>query len=162
MKLIGTIMIIGYFGILERLIPGRKRSFDVLKIHIRFLPPLAKIAGLLWIVFIFIYSAITSDLNPGTNIILLVGINFGLAIIVFSKEKKEDEFSSQIRLKAMFISIVSFFLLLGVFACFKVISPNSISKDSFVAIMMLSDATLVVYLIYFYFTKYRFGLKKTD
>ena len=162
MMLIGYIMVLGYLGISLRLFPAGNKSFDVFKLHPRFLPSKAKYVGLLWILFIFVYSAITSDLNPSTNRVLLVGVNFGLVIIIFSKEKNEDEYSNHIRLKAMYVAIVSMFLLAGVFSSFELINPDSFSKNAYTSYMMIFNATLIVYLIYFYFTKYRWQLLKTD
>jgi hypothetical protein len=150
---LGGFMLIGYFAILGRLLPIGRRTFDVLKIHPFLLPFWIKYVAILWILFVFIYSGITLNLNPSENVFLLVGLHFGLTTIAFSREKNEDEFVVQVRLKAMYISIISLFFLTGIFASFEVLGPGSFSKNAFVMFLMLFDATLVVYLTYFYFTR---------
>jgi len=75
--------------------------------------------------------------------------------ISFSKEKNEDEFAEQTRTKAMFLSVISLFMLVGIYSAYEIIEPNSFSENSFTWFMMLLNATLIVYLGYFYFTKYR-------
>jgi hypothetical protein len=162
MVYLGYLMIVGYCAILFRLFPAGRRTFDVLKLNPFLLPYWAKYAGIFWIVFVFIYSGITLNLNPSENTFLLVGIHFGLTMIAFSREKNEDEFAVQIRMKAMYISIISLFILTGIFASFEVMEPGSFSKNAFVFFLMMFDATLFVYLTYFYFTKYWFLFKKKE
>jgi hypothetical protein len=156
--IIGTILIIAYFIILLRFFPAGRRTLDVFKLNPLLLPYWWKFVGISWLLFVFIYSFIKGNFDPLTNTFLLTGMYFGLLQIAFSKEKNEDEFASQIRLKAMFVALISLFFLVGVYSSFELTNPNSFSEHSFVWFMMLFNATLIVYLSYFYYTKY--GAKK--
>lgn len=155
---IGTIVILSYFIILLRLFPAGKGSLDVFKRNPVLLPYWWKFVGIGWLLFVFAYSIYERNFNPSTNTFLLSGMYFGLVQIAFSKEKNEDEFAAQIRMKAIYLSMVSMFLLVGIYSSYEIIEPNSFSDKSFIWFMMLFNAVLMVYLIYFYFTKY--GLRK--
>ena len=152
MAVVGTIVIISYFIILLRLFPAGKRTFDVFKLNPVLLPYWWKFVGIGWLLFVFIYSIARGNFNPSTNTFMLSGMYFGLLQIAFSKEKNEDEFAVQIRIKAMYVSIISLFFLTGIYSSFEVIEPNSFSEKSFIWFMMLFNATLIVYLSYFYVT----------
>ncbi len=154
--IIGTVLIVAYFIILLRFFPAGRRTFDVFKLNPHLLPYWWKFVGIGWLFFVFIYSTVKGNFDFNSNSFLLVGTYFGLLQIAFSKEKNEDEFAAQIRTKAMYISIISLFFLVGVFSSFEITNPDSFSKNSFYFFMMLFNATLVVYLSYFYFTKYGF------
>ncbi|MDX8340621.1 hypothetical protein SLH46_15595 [Draconibacterium sp. IB214405] len=153
--IIGTIVIISYFIVLLRFFPFGRRTLDVFNLSPHLLPFWCKFVGMGWLLFVFCYSIIQGDTNPSTNPFLLSGIYFGLLQIAFSKEKNDDEFAEQIRMKAMYISMISFFFLAGIYSGYEIIEPNSFSENSFVWFMMLLNATFIVYLSYFYFTKYR-------
>jgi len=156
--IIETILIVVYFIIWLRFFPLGRRTFDIYKLNPFLLPFWWKFLGIAWLLFVVVYSIIQGDFNPSTNSFLQAGFYFGLFNIAFSKEKNEDEFAQQTRMKAMYISIISLFFLVGIFSTFEITSPGSFSKSAFVWIMMLFNATLIVYLGYFYFTKY--GFKK--
>ncbi len=156
--IIGTLVIISYFIILLRLFPAGKRSLDVFKRTPVLLPYWWKFVGIGWFIFVFAYSIYEGNFNPSTNTFLLSGMYFGLVQIAFSKEKEEDEFAVQIRMKAMYLSLISIFLLVGIYSAYEIIEPHSFSENAFVWFMMLFNATLIVYLGYFYVTKY--GKKK--
>ncbi len=158
--IIGTLLVVAYFIILLRFFPAGKRTFDVFKLNPHLLPYWWKFVGMGWLVFVFIYSTVKENFDFNSNSFLQVGTYFGLLQIAFSKEKNEDEFAAQIRIKAMYISIISLFFLVGVFSSFEITNPDSFSKNSFYFFMMLFNATLVVYLSYFYFTKYGFKKNK--
>lgn len=155
---IGTILIVAYFIILLRFFPIGKRTFDVFKVNPHLLPYWWKFVGLGWLFFVFVYSVAEGNFNPSSNTFLLSGMYFGLLQIAFSKEKNEDELDVHIRLKALYVSMISMLFLVGIFSSFEIIGSGSFSKDSFRFFMMLFNATLIVYLSYFYFTKY--GFKK--
>jgi len=156
--ILGTIIIISYFFILLRFFPFGRRTLDVFKLSPHLLPYWWKFIGIGWILFVFIYSILEGSFNPSSNTFLLSGMYFGLIQIAFSKEKQEDEFAEQIRVKAMYLTVISLFFLAGIYSSFEIIEPNSFSANSFTWFMMLLNASLIVYLGYFYFTKY--GLKK--
>lgn len=155
---IGTVLIIVYFIILVRFFPGGRRTLDVFKLKPVLLPHWGKLIGIGWLIFVFIHSILDKNFNPLTNSFLLSGIYFGLLIIAFSKEKREDEFATQIRLKAFYITMISVFFLVGVFSALILLYPESFFEKSFVFFMMMFNAILIVYLSYFYYTKY--GSKK--
>ncbi len=159
--IIGTIVIISYLVIFVRILPTGKSKMDVFERHPLLLPFWWKFIGIGWILFVFGYSIFQRNFNPGTNTFLLSGMYFGLIQIAFSKEKQEDEFAEQIRVKAMYLTVISLFLLAGIYSAYEIIEPNSFSANSFIWFMMLLNASLIVYLGYFYFTKYR-TLKKDN
>ena len=156
--IIGTILVVAYFIIWLRFFPMGRRTFDVFKLNPFLLPFWWKFVGITWLLFVIVYSIIQGNFDPSNNNFLLAGFYFGLLIISFSKEKNEDEFAQQTRMKSMYISIISLFFLIGIFSSFEITNPGSFSKSAFVWIMMLFNATLIVYLAYFYLTKY--GFKK--
>ncbi len=155
---IGYLLIVAYFIFLWHFFPTGRKSFDVFKLNPNLLPYWWKFIGIGCLVLVFLYSIIQGNFNPSTNSFLLAGMYFGLLQIAFSKEKREDELDIHIRLKAMYISMISMFFIAGVYSSFEIISPNSISNHSFVWFMILLNATLIVYLSYFYYTKY--GVRK--
>lgn len=157
---IGTILIGAYFVILLRFFPAGRRTFDVFRLNPNLLPWWWKFVGVGWLIFVTGYSILEGNFGLSTNKFLLVGVYFGLLQIAFSKEKNEDEFAVQIRVKAMYVSLISLFFLVGIFSSFEITNPDSFSKNVFLTFMMLFNATLVVYLSYFYFTKYGFKKNK--
>jgi hypothetical protein len=157
---IGTILIGAYFVILLRFFPAGRRTFDVFRLNPNLLPWWWKFVGVGWLIFVTGYSILEGNFGLSTNKFLLVGVYFGLLQIAFSKEKNEDEFAVQIRVKAMYVSLISLFFLVGIFSSFEITNPDSFSKNAFLTFMMLFNATLVVYLSYFYFTKYGFKKNK--
>lgn len=158
---IGTFLIVAYFVILLRFFPAARRTFDVFRLNPHLLPWWWKFVGVGWLLFVSGYSIFEGNFDLSSNKFLLVGVYFGLLQIAFSKEKNEDEFAVQIRVKAMYVSIISLFFLVGVFSSFEITNPDSFSKNAFLTFMMLFNATLVVYLSYFYFTKYGFKKNKS-
>lgn len=156
--IIGTILIVVYFIILFRFFPAGRRTLDVFKLNPHLLPYWWKFVGIGCLVAVFAYSIYQGNFDPLRNPLLLSGMYFSLLQIAFSKEKSEDEFDAQIRLKAMYVALISLFFLVGVYSSFELTNPNSFSANAFVWFMMLFNATLIVYLSYFYFTKY--GAKK--
>lgn len=154
LQFLGTLMAVGYLTIIFRIFPKGRKSFDVFKLNPKLLPFWMKYIGLLWLLFVFIYSAVYLNLNFSENTLLLVGTHFGLILIAFSNDKNEDEYSLQVRLKAMYVSIISLFLITGIVGAIEVRSPGSFSDNAFYFYLMSFDATLFVYLTYYYFTKY--------
>ena len=153
--IIGTIVIISYLVIFVRILPTGKSNMDVFERVPVLLPFWWKFIGIGWLLFVLGYSLFQGNFNSSTNTFLLSGMYFGLILIAFSKEKNEDEFSEQTRVKAMFHSVISLFLLAGIYSAYEIIEPNSFPENSFIWFMMLLNATLIVYLGYFYFSKYR-------
>jgi len=152
--IIGTILVVAYFIILLRLFPAGKRTLDVFKLNPVLLPYWWKFLGLGWLVFVFGYSIAQGNFNPSTNTFLLSGMYFGLLQITFSRERDEDEYSAMIRTKSMYVAFISVFFLVGIYSAYEMVENNSFSKNAFVWFMMLFNATLIVYLIYFYYSKY--------
>ena len=153
--IIGTIVIISYLVMLVRMLPAGKGKMDVFERIPLLLPYWWKFVGIGWLLFVFAYSIFQGNIDPSKNTFLLSGIYFGLLQIAFSKEKDDDEFAEQIRMKVMYISIISFFILAGIYSAYEIIEPNSFSENAFIWFMMLLNATYILYLSYFYFTKYR-------
>lgn len=162
MKTIGLILLIAYLIGTWHLFPKGRNSLDVFKLNPVLLPNWCKFTGLAWIAFVFIYSITEGNFNPSTNNFLLAGMYFGLLQIAFSREKNEDEFSSQIRIKAMYISIISIFIIVGYISSISITAQDSLKDFSFQFIMMMFNAVLIVYLAYFYWTKYGFKRNRDE
>ena len=156
MKTIGLILLVVYLIIMWHLFPNGRRSLDVFKLNPVLLPNWCKYTGLCWLIFVIVYSIIEGNFNPSTNKFLLAGMYFGLLQIAFSREKNEDEFSAQIRIKAMYISIISIFIIVGCISSISIAAQDSLKDFSFQFVMMMFNSVLIVFLVYFYWTKYGF------
>ena len=141
-------------NIYRYLFPIGKRSFDVFKLNQILLPYWWKYIGIGSLVFVFVYAIWDGNIDPLKNRFLNAGIYFGLIQITFSREKFEDEFSAQIRIKAMYNSVISLFVLIGLFSSITISSPDSFEEVSFSTLLMMFNSILIVYLTYFYWTKY--------
>ena len=162
MKTIGLILLVAYLIIMWHLFPNGRKSLDVFKLNPVLLPSWWKLVGLGWLTFVIVYSIMEGNLNPTTNTFLLTGLYFGLLLITFSKEKNEDEFSAQIRIKAMYISIITLFFAVGMLSCLSIATPASFKDFPIQILIMMFNSVLIVYLAYFYWTKYGFKRKRYE
>ena len=162
MAAIALLLCTAYIVFIWYLFPSGRNSLDVFKLNPVLLPYWWKFIGLGCIASVFVYSIVEGDFNPSTNRFLLSGMYFGLLQIAFSKEKNEDEFALQIRIKAMYITIISIFFVVGMISSFSVIAPDAVQNDSFFFMMLMFNSVLIVYLTYFYWTKYGFKKNKDE
>jgi cadmium resistance protein CadD (predicted permease) len=146
----------GYIALSSRLIRSVPKTWDVLEFRFNLVPFYFKFVGifsvLAAIAFYIWYS-------KGTNVIraeemLLYHVNMGLLLLIFSKEKDEDELFNQIRLKSIVASFVGVMLIFGMLMP-SIFVRKEVHQEwilSFGAIMTIFD---INYLVYFYFTKFR-------
>jgi len=93
--------------------------------------------------------------NNFTNEIALTGTMIGLLIVVFSKQKIEDEYISLLRLKSLQLSVlISYLILIILNFCFY-------GLDFFSAIFYNSFTVLVVFIITFQWKLFKLGKEGT-
>lgn len=137
------------------LLPKSGKSYDVFRLRLDLFPYWFKWLGAGLIVVSVCITLLLFRLEESRNHFLLANINFALFLILFSKERKEDEFSEQIRLKAFvyaFISFVAILIIYGALKGSKVFTSFIMKDDVFVLIFL--GIALVSALSYFYTTKY--------
>ncbi|WP_319501217.1 hypothetical protein [uncultured Draconibacterium sp.] len=144
----------GYIFLCTRLIKTTNKSWDVLELRLNLVPYYFKFIGLaVIIVAIVIYVWILKEKGiDRAEEAFLFHLNLGFLLLLFSREKYEDELYNQIRLKAIVASFI------GILLCYGMIIPSvSIMQEmhhewiqSFGAILVLFN---LGYLIYFYSTK---------
>lgn len=126
------------------------------------LPRYAKYAGFLVIVasvaitFVHLLSGISvlEFFNPNADIKIVAiyaMIILGSVLIIFSKEKVEDEFVNHLRIKSILFSIVFHALFFFIFS----FTSLTLFLINFPAIILM-DSILLFYIISFYFSKLRF------
>ena len=108
-----------------------------------------------WIVFVVIHAYFIRKIEWVDNHFLLVGVNLGLVVITFAKDRLEDEFSMQIRWRAMYISMISFFVFVGIGGAVCVILPDSNFDNGFYFLFMWLNAVLIVNIAHYYISKFR-------
>jgi len=77
-------------------------------------------------------------------------------MLVFSKEKYEDEFSEQIRIKAFIYAFISIVILFGAVNINREIS-EILFLNSNITLQIFLGISLLYALIYFYVSKYIFS-----
>jgi len=155
MKILGIIVFSCYFLIAFYLYPPGLRQVDVFKLNPKLLPFWSKFIALIWIIFVIIHAYFIRRIEWTENYFLLVGVNLGLVIITFTKDKLEDEFSIQIRWKAMYSAMISFFIFIGLGGSIRIISPDIKFENGFYFLFMLLNASLIVNITYYYISKYK-------
>ncbi len=131
MSTFGVVFLVGYIFIAFYLFPPGRRPLDVFKLNPKLLPNWTKIVAIIWIVFVIIHAYFIRRIEWTENHFLLVGVNIGLVILCFSKDKSEDEFSMQIRWRAMYVSTISLFVFMGIAGAIRVILPDHKFEDGF-------------------------------
>lgn len=159
-KIAGVLILMSYILIAFYLYPPRWRPIDVFKMNPNLLPFWTKLVALVWIFFVIIHAYYIRRIEWTENYFLLVGVNLGLVIITFSKDNFEDEFSMQIRWRAMYASMISFFVFIGLGGSIRVILPDSDFENGFYYLFMWLNAVLTVNICYYYISKYKIRSEK--
>lgn len=154
MEIYGIIMMMAYFTIMCFVLPSGRVNTDILKVRLRLLPFGFKFIGLAWLIFVLCYSFINNWVYFSQNNFLFIGMNLGLLLLVVSRDRKEDEFSNHLRLRSMYLSALILFFLAGVFVTGSVWNTNSFPKNSIIYLVLLLNVSLLVYLTYYYLSKY--------
>lgn len=137
------------------LLPKSGKTYDVFKLRLDLFPNWFKIIGVAWFIATFFLVLLVLGFKDSGLYFLLVNANFSLFVILFSKEKREDELSEQVRLKAFvyaFISFIGAIIIYGAIKGSSFVTPAVFSGFKFVLIFM--GIALFVSLIYFYITVY--------
>jgi hypothetical protein len=159
METLGFILLAGYIFVALYIKPPKNRPIDVFKLNTNLLPYWSKFISLGWIAFVIFHAYFIRRIPWVENNFLLVGVNFGLVVICFSKSRNEDEFSMQIRWKSMYTSVITLFGFFGFAGAMKISVPN-LQPPGFYYLFMILNATLLVNIIYYYFSKYRLSWSK--
>lgn len=155
-----VIMLITYATLMVLVLPSVTVRVDIFKTHIKLLPYWVKFIGLGWMVSVICYSWLYSGTvvsPPGRPFIsefVAIGINLGLLLMAVSRDKKEDEFSNQIRLRSMYLSSILLFLFSGILISGSMLSSESTSKNGNWFLVMTLNGALLVYLTNYYLSKY--------
>lgn len=138
------------------LIPKKGNGFDLLQVRLDLFPRWFKLASTIWaliaaVLVVFIFRA-----TEGVEYFLVGNLNIALFLFYFSKEKNEDEYSEQLRLKAFFYSFISF---VGVLIIVGALEGSNLSVPSFLGehifVQLLLGVALISALSYFHFTLYK-------
>lgn len=150
------IIVVLYVVLLALLFPKSGTTYDLFKLRLRLYPFWMKFVSL-GVILIFIILILVFDVcSAEWESCLIAVINLNLFVLVFSKEKYEDEFSEQIRFKSFSYAFLTFLAFAGVFGAASIgrIDSVYIQNNQFIQIMI--GLSLLACLTYFYYTKYKF------
>lgn len=150
-------MLLTYIAIMGFVLPGATVGTDIFKVKIRLLPYWFKFVSFVWFFAVLCYSIQYVAVRFLENNFLVTGINLALLLIAVSRDKKEDEFSNQIRLRSMYLSAILLFYLTGFSMSLLILSPNLTPGLKPSIIMMILNGALLVYLTNYYLSKYFFN-----
>ncbi|MDX8340622.1 hypothetical protein SLH46_15600 [Draconibacterium sp. IB214405] len=150
-----SILLFGiYIGLLAYIIPSSALSFDLYERKFRLLPNWFKLIAIILTVVALITIFILKDSIENKKETIFSVLNFVLFITFFSKQKAEDEFSEQIRLKAFTYSFVSFVAMFCALGAARVADSDSGDWSNFIVQVFMFGGLLIATL-YFYFTLYK-------
>ncbi len=145
------------------LMPKSGKTYDVLTLHFDLFPRWFKWLGRCCLLVSVVVAVILFQKKLPWNYFLLSNVNFSMFILFFSKEKNEDEFSEQVRLKAFVYSFVSFVAVLIIYGALQgsnLVKPVIFGESVFVLIFL--GVALVTALVYFNITIYKFDKKSIE
>jgi len=150
-----SIIIFGiYFGLLIYIIPSSSLGFDLYERNFRLLPSWFKLLALLWLVIGLSGILIFKESIQKQNEVVFSVINLSLFISFFSKQKNEDEFSEQVRFKAITYSFVSFVAMVFALGVSRIPNSDDGEWSNFI-VQGFMGAALFIATLYFYFTLYK-------
>lgn len=154
--LINLLFTLFYIILGVRLIRPIPQSWDLLELKLKLFPPIFKLVGVvLGIVSILFYIYETKANNlPGAVELLLYHFSFGILLLIFSREKNEDELIGQVRLKAIVVGLLNTIFTYGFMypITFYIEEIHNEWIFSFGAILSMFG---LFYLLYFYITLIR-------
>jgi hypothetical protein len=142
------------------LLPKNGKTYDILKLRLDLFPHWFKWLAVNWLAATVVLILLFLHNIDSWDYFLLTNINFAFFILLFSKQKSEDEFSEYVRLKAFvyaFISFVGVVIIYGALHGSRLVAPVIFSEFIFVLIFM--GIALFLSLIYFYVSVYKFSNK---
>ncbi|WP_321376128.1 hypothetical protein [uncultured Draconibacterium sp.] len=143
-----------YIGLLAYIIPSSALSFDLYERKFRLLPNWFKSGALIFMIVAIIAVFILKDSIENQWETIFSIFNFVLFVTFFSKQKTEDEFSEQVRLKAFTYSFVSFVAMVCAFGAVHVADSDGGNWSNFI-IQAFMFGGLLIATLYFYFTLYK-------
>ncbi|MCF6331967.1 MAG: hypothetical protein L3J11_01675 [Draconibacterium sp.] len=156
MEIFSLVVLFVYLGLIVYIIPKRGLEFDLFQVKFSLLPHWFKIVSVVWIVVSIIVAILFSSLLEKSDEYLVSALNLSLFILIFSKQKNEDEFSEQIRFKSFTYSFVSFIALAGAFGAISINRNESGFIFNNLYLHLLVGASMLMSLLYFYITIYKF------
>lgn len=146
----------GYIALCTRLIKPMNKSWDVLELRLNLAPWYFKFVGIVLIfaaIAIYVWYSKEKGIDRAEELIVY-DLNLGFLLLVFSREKHEDELFNQIRLKAIVASLIAVFIMYGMLMPSVFIIEERYHEwiFSFGGIMIFF---YLAYLIYFYTTKFK-------
>lgn len=147
-------ILILYLFLFGYLFPKSGTTYDLFKLRLDLFPYWMKYVSLvLFIVFLLLVLAI-DEFALEWKAILISSANLCLFLLVFSKEKYEDEFSEQLRFKSFTYAFLSFLMFVAAFGVISIGNLDSVYVPNSLFIQMLIGVSLAFSLIYFYYTKH--------
>ncbi len=156
MEVFSLIVLVVYIGLIIYIIPKRGLEFDLFQVKFRLLPHWFKIVSVVWIVVSIIVAILFSNLLEKSDEYLVSAINVSFFILIFSKQKNEDEFSEQIRFKSFTYSFGYFIALAGAFGAISINRNESGFILNNFYLHVLVGVSMLMSLLYFYITIYKF------
>lgn len=155
-SIINFLFVAMYMAFGLRLIRPNPQSWDVLKIRLNLLPYYFKFVAVIMILavaLLYIFVIKESEI-PRAEEMLLFHLSFSLLLLVFSKDKSEDELIEHIRLRAILASIIAIIIAFGMSYPMLFFMDEVFNEwiFNFGSIMSLFS---LFYLIYFNYTKFR-------
>jgi hypothetical protein len=126
-----------------------------MSIKLRFFPYLFKWFGIILCVIILAFGLLNWNKYEYSKELTFYFLNIGLFLIAFSKERIEDEFIHQIRLKALIVSFIGTIAVFGsLFPMYLFLIFDIQPWIARVSGLIVITVILTVYLFNFYYAKY--------
>lgn len=144
-----------YLGLSSFLVRRKAFSSDILSMKLRFFPYLFKWIGIILCVLIIAFGILDWNKYEYSKELTFYFLNIGLFLVVFSKERIEDEFIHQIRLKALIVSFIGTIAVFGsLFPMYLFLIFDIQPWIARVSGLIIITVILTVYLFNFYYAKY--------
>jgi len=151
--LILSILFVFLFG---WLVPKTGKTHDIFKMQLDLFPVWFKFVSIIWILITVLLTIFVFRQVEKWAYFLVVNLNFASFIFFFSKDKVEDEYSEQLRLKAFYYAFISFAVFSIMYGAIKgshLEIPEFFGEYLFVQIFL--GVALLTTIFYYYITKYK-------
>jgi len=149
------IIVVFYIILFAYLFPKSGTTYDLFKLRLRLYPYWMKFVSIALILSCLIIIVVIDNFLDERIQTFIAIVNLSLFVLVFSKEKYEDEFSEQIRFKSFTYAFLTFLAFSGVFGAASIGKLESVYIPNSQYIQVMIGLSLLVSLTYFYYTKYR-------
>lgn len=155
MEIYRFVVFLLFIGGVMYVIPKSGFEFDLYRIKLRLYPNKFKLIAIGWIIISILLAIFFRNTNHRSGEYLLSSINLSLFIFVFSKQKSEDEFSEQVRFKAVSYSFITFVAMVGAFGVISIGGAESNKGFDNLLLQILMGSALLMAAFYFYVTIYK-------